>query len=388
MRRLAPVVYAIVFFDALLMFAIVPLLPDYADVLDLSKTQAGIVIGIYSGAVLIGAIPSGQIADRVGARRITIAGVALMAVSTLVYALAGSFWVLVLARIGQGIASAISWTAALAWLSAGTPPEHRGRALGGAMTAGSLGALLGPLAAGPLGGWLGIRAPFVILAAVAAVLAVVAALPPEARGRQSVHVSLLETVRIGARGRLLTAALLLMVLVAIVSGMLETLIPLRLGDDGYSALAISMVLGVAGLFTAVTQLVISRKYDRLGGIRIALVSIAAMALVTGLLAVPDDALTIAFIFILGTPAISGQYAVAFPLATAGADEVGLPHGIVLGAMNVCWGFGFMVGPAAGAAIAEASSDRVTYVLVTLLAIVTLPVLRNLALEPRECQEAA
>ena len=58
---------------------------------------------------------------------------------------------------------------------------------------------------------------------------------------------------------------------------------------------------------------------------------------------------------------------AFPLAAAGADEVGLPHGMVLGAMNVCWGFGFFVGPAAGAAIAQASSDRVTYLLAALLA---------------------
>jgi predicted MFS family arabinose efflux permease len=388
MRRLAPIVYAIAFFDALLMFAIVPLLPDYAQVLHLSKTQAGIVIGIYSGAVLVGAIPAGQIADRLGARRITIAGVALMAVSTLVYALAGSFWVLILARIGQGIASAISWTAALAWLSAGTAPELRGRALGGAMTAGSLGALLGPLAAGPLGGWLGIRVPFVLLAGVAAVLTVVSAMAPDVRGGHAVHTGLLDTIRTALGGRLLAAAVLIMLLVATVSGLLETLVPLRLGADGYSPSAISLVLGLAGVGAALTQLAISRSYERLGGLRVAFVSIIAMAVLTGVLAVPEAALTLAIIFVIGTPAVSGQYAVAFPLAAAGADEVGLPHGIVLGVMNVCWGFGFMVGPAAGAAIAEATSDRVSYVLVTLLALLALPVLRNLALQPRECQEAA
>ena len=31
MRRLVPVIYAIVFLDAVLQFALVPLLPDYAD---------------------------------------------------------------------------------------------------------------------------------------------------------------------------------------------------------------------------------------------------------------------------------------------------------------------------------------------------------------------
>jgi MFS family permease len=113
-----------------------------------------------------------------------------------------------------------------------------------------------------------------------------------------------------------------------------------------------------------------------------------MALVTTMLAVPDTALALAAIYVVGTPAISAQYAVSFPLAAEGADEVGLPHGIVLGAMNVCWGFGFFVGPAAGAAIAQATSDRVTYLLATVLSLAALYVLRGLALSPRECQEVA
>ena len=115
MRRLAPIIYAVVFFDALLMFAIVPLLPDYAGALHLSKTQAGAVIGIYSAATLAMALPAGRIADRLGPRRITVAGVALMAISTLAYADAHSFGVLLAARGGQGVASGISWTAGLAW---------------------------------------------------------------------------------------------------------------------------------------------------------------------------------------------------------------------------------------------------------------------------------
>jgi MFS family permease len=69
MRRLAPIIYAIVFFDALLLFAIVPLLPDYVSSLHLSKTQAGGAIGIYSAATLAVALPAGRIADRLGPRR-------------------------------------------------------------------------------------------------------------------------------------------------------------------------------------------------------------------------------------------------------------------------------------------------------------------------------
>ena len=388
MRRLTLTIYAIVFFDALLMFAIVPLLPDYVHTLHLTKTQAGAVIGAYSAATLVMALPAGRIADRMGPRRITIAGVALMTVSTLGYAVAGSFWVLLGARFGQGVASAISWTAGLAWLSAGTPPERRGPALGIAMTCGSVGALLGPVLVGPMSSQLGIRAPFVILAAVAAGLLVASTIPPDIRGDGPSAVGVIETFTTALRSRLLAIAVLVMSLVAVMSGLVETLVPLRMGDAGYSASAISLMLGLAGVAAAATQVLIARAYNRIGGVRIASASIGGMAVMLALLAVPASALAVAAIYVLFTPAISGQYAVSFPLAAAGADEVGLPHGMVLGAMNVCWGFGFFVGPAAGAALAQATSDRATYLLAALITAAALPTVRALALSPRECQEPA
>jgi MFS transporter, DHA1 family, solute carrier family 18 (vesicular amine transporter), member 1/2 len=369
MRRLQMVIYPIVFFDALLMFALVPLLPDYVDALDMSKAQAGAVIGIYSAATLVMALPAGRVADRFGPRRITIAGVALMTASTLVYAFAHSFWMLLAARGGQGTASAISWTAGLAWLSSGTAPERRGATLGMAMTCGSVGALLGPVLMGPLSSWLGIRTPFVLLAAVSLILTGLAAWPADVRSASGEPVGFAETIRLAARSRMMACAVLVMSLVAVVSGLVETLVPLRLGDAGYSAAAISLVLGLAGVLAAATQ-------------------VTVMAVMLAVLAVPQSAVAIAVIYIVGTPSISGQYAVAFPLAAAGADEAGLPHGVVLGAMNVCWGFGFFVGPAAGAAVAQASSDRVAYLLAALLAASALPMLRSLALVPQECQEPA
>ena len=64
MRRLSLTIYAIVFFDALLMFAIVPLLPDYVHTLHLSKTQAGAVIGAYSAATLVMARKSSTLVGR------------------------------------------------------------------------------------------------------------------------------------------------------------------------------------------------------------------------------------------------------------------------------------------------------------------------------------
>jgi DHA1 family solute carrier family 18 vesicular amine transporter 1/2 len=388
MRRLPLVIYAIVFFDALLMFALVPLLPHYVNTLGLSKSQAGAVIGVYSAATLVFALPIGRVADRIGARRITVAGVALLAISTVAYAFADNFWVLFLARGGQGISSAVSWTAGLAWLSSATPASRRGSALGTAMTFGTVGAFLGPVMAGPLSGLMGVRPLFLALGGVAAGLTVWSLLPGETYAPPEHHAGLVETFRLALRSRQIAIAVLVMTLVAVVSGLLETLVPLRLGAAGYSASAISLVLGLGGIEAAATQMAVGRAYDRLGGLRIASVSVVAMAVLMVVIAVPSSALAVAVIYVIGTPAISGQYAVSFPLATAGADAVDLPHGIVLGAINVCWGLGFFVGPALGAAIAQASSDRVSYLLAAGVSALALPGLRILALHPTECQEPA
>ena len=93
------------------------------------------MVSAYSIVVLVLSFPVGWLADRVGPRRLTIVGVALMAVSTPAYAFGSGFWALMAARGLQGAASAISWTAALAWLMSVNPPERRGRALGTATAA-------------------------------------------------------------------------------------------------------------------------------------------------------------------------------------------------------------------------------------------------------------
>ncbi|HVG88224.1 MAG TPA: MFS transporter [Gaiellales bacterium] len=389
MRRLVPVIYAIVFLDAVLQFALVPLLPDYADELGLSKTQAGIVVATYSAVVLIAALPVGRLADRFGARRLTIFGTVLLAVSTAGFGLADGFATLLVARVGQGLSSAISWTAGLAWLAGAFPGERRAKVLGASMAVGNAGALLGPVVAGPLGQAFGIRAPFLLFAAVAAVLAAWSVLPAEARGRVPEAVSLRGLARLSARSRSLAAGVLIMIVVAVVSGALETLVPLSLGSDDWSATQISVVLGLAGATGVIANLAVGRIYGRFGGISLGTAGLLGAALACAVLVPPQlSALGLAALYIAGAPAISAQYAVSFPLAAEGAEEVGLPHGVVLGLINVCWGLGFTIGPAAGAAVAEATSDGVTYTLCAVISLAAVFPLRSLALGRTECQEGA
>jgi MFS family permease len=384
MARQPRVVYWVVFLDALLMFAIVPLLPGYVRDLHLSKTEAGLIVGIYSGAVLLGSIPAGNLAARVGARRLTIFGVALLAVATFGCGFASGFWWLMAARIGQGLSSAVSWTAGMAWLSEGTVPGSRGRVLGTAMSFATVGTLVGPVAGGLLGGAYGPRVPFTLLGCVAIVLLVaVIRAPAGAAGVRPMGIGAL--VRGVGASRGVMTALVMMVLVAIVSGTLDTLVPLRLGSDGYSAVAITLVLSAAGVLATVGTYGTGRIFDRFGGIPIAITSIVVMAAFVAALAAAQTGPQLAVVFVAATLPITGQYAVAYPLCAEGADAAGLGHANVFGLLNVAWGGGFLIGPAAGAALAQATSDRITYLTLVVLSLAVAAALRPLALSHKECQ---
>jgi MFS family permease len=329
-RRLTVTINSVVFLDTLLLFAIVPLLPEYARELDLGKTEAGLVVGAYSGAVLLCAVPAGQYADRIGPRRLTVAGVALLAVSTGAYAIADGFLALFLARAGQGVSSAVSWTAALSWLSAAKLDEMR----------------------------------------------------PDAAAT-----GLVEAARSSLRNRLITAAVVIVSLAAVVSGALETLIPLELGEQGWSAIEIAAVFAVVGVIAIASNYAAGLLSDRIGRIPIAVIGAAAAAVAAALLALTTSAGALVAVYVASTPAISALYAVPFPLGTDGADEAGLGHGIVLGVMNLAWGAGFLAGPAVGAAVADATSDAVTYVGLAAMSAGT-GLWLHLALSRRECQQPA
>ncbi len=116
MRRVLLLVGAIVFVDTMFFAALTPLLPHYADRFALSKLGAGVLAAAYPAGVLVGGLPSGLLATRVGVRATTLAGLLVMTATTALFGFAGSVAVLDGARFAQGVASACAWTAGFAWL--------------------------------------------------------------------------------------------------------------------------------------------------------------------------------------------------------------------------------------------------------------------------------
>lgn len=103
--------------------------------------------------------------DRVGKRKIfVIAGLALLAVATFSFTLAGSFVDLALLRCLQGLGVALNVPTSFALISAHSRPSNRGASMGVYTTSRHLGFGLGPLISGFLYVFLGFFYTFVIAA--------------------------------------------------------------------------------------------------------------------------------------------------------------------------------------------------------------------------------
>src|SRR5215207_2846169 len=164
MRRLFPLVAAVVLVDTMF-FAAVALLLHYSDELGLSKSAAGVLAAAYPAGTLVGALPSGWLAARVGVKPTVLLGLTLLASTSLVFGFANNVVVLDAARFAQGLGGACSWAGGLAWLVSGSPPDRRGTVIGSALGAAIVGVLLGPA----LGGLATLLSPEVVFSGVAMV---------------------------------------------------------------------------------------------------------------------------------------------------------------------------------------------------------------------------
>jgi MFS family permease len=371
MRRLLALVAALGGGATMLYAALTPLLPHFADTLHLSKAGAGVLVGAYAAGALVGGLPGGFAAARLGARRAVLVGLTLMGLSSLGFAFAHGFWPLSAARFLQGAGSAFTWAGSFAWLLAAAPRGRRGELIGTAMGAAVFGALFGPAvgAAAALAG----RAPvFAALAGLSVVLAVWAlrleSIPPEHPSTEAVGRAL--------RNRTFVGGLVLMTLPALLFGVLSTLAPLQLAADGWGGVAIGVVWLVGAAFETVLSPLVGRLLDRRGmllPVRVALVTSAALSVA---LAVGPRPLLYVPLLIAASAAYGVLFTPAFALIAAGAERSRLPQGMAFGLMNAAWAMGALLGPAAGGAVAAASGDVVPFLVSAVLCGLTLAVVQR------------
>jgi MFS family permease len=355
MRRLLLLVCAVVWVDTMLYAALTPLLPHFAHTLHLSKAGAGALVAADAAGALVGGLPGGAAAARLGARRAVLAGLTLMGVASLGFAFAHGFWPLATARFFQGCASGFTWAGAFAWLLAAAPRERRGELIGTALGAAVFGALFGPVI-GAAAALLGRGPVFSALAVLAVVLGVwtlrIEPIPPEAPSVSAVGRALHDPLFVGG--------LALMALPSFLFGVLSTLAPLHLAAAGWGAAAIGAVWLVGASIEAGLSPVAGRLLDRRGLLLpIQLALTAAVPVSIGLALGPRPLVYVPLI-VVGGGAYGVLFTPAFALIAEGAERSGLPQGMAFGLMNAAWATGALVGPAVGGAVATAAGDVVPF----------------------------
>jgi MFS family permease len=149
-----------------------PVLPAYARTFGVSIGAATFVITAFSLMRLCFAPVSGVLVQRLGERRVYVAGLVIVSTSTGACALAQTYWQLLLFRSLGGIGSTMFFVSALGLMIRISPVDARGRIAGMFSTAFLLGAIGGPVLGSVAVGW-GLAAPFVIYGTTLTVAAVV-----------------------------------------------------------------------------------------------------------------------------------------------------------------------------------------------------------------------
>ena len=362
-RRLLFIASAVVFVDTALFSAVVPLLPGLSVELGLSKTASGVLAGSYAAGTLTAAIPAGLLAARIGGRRAVLAGLAVMSVTSVVFAFGASAVLLDVARFIQGAGSALSWAGALGWLVNAAPRERRGEMIGATVGAAIAGTLVGP-ALGGLASAIGRDLTFTLAAAAGVGLAALTlATPPVS---PSVAGTGMAALRRAARSPEVRFGMLLILVPGMIFGAIEVLVPLELGDLGTGAGVLAAIFLCAAGLEAVVAPVAGRMSDRYGRVAPLVAGLGASIVFTLAIAVPDTVWLIAAVLILGAPLVGIMWSPAMAMLSDGAESRGVDQALAFGVVNLGWGLGHTLGAVAAPALADRTSDAVAYGALTLV----------------------
>lgn len=367
MRRLLLLTSAVVFFDTLFFAALTPLLPHYAATLHLGKAGAGVLSAAYPAGAFVGAIPSGVVAARLGVKPTVIGGLTFVAGCTVLFGLGDAAWQLDTARFVQGLASAFSWTGALAWLVAASPAGRRGALIGTAFATAVGGALFGPV----LGGVASIAGTSWTFGAVGVgslVLVFFAATTPSEAPDE---VQPLHSLLVAFRDVRLVGAFWFVVLPALLFGTLSVLAPLRLSELGFGGAAIGAVFLCSAAFEAVNNVVVGRVSDRHGTALPIAAGLVGSIIVASLLPWPAHAAVLAPLVVLGGLAFGTFFTPGMTLLTHLSEARGLDYDYTFALVNLAWAPGQALGSAGGGALAHATADAVPYLGLSVVCALTL-----------------
>jgi MFS family permease len=165
---------AVAFTVALGFGIVAPAIPAFARQFGVDVAAAASVISVFALMRVVGALPAGRLVDRFGEPGVMAAGIAVVAVSSILAGFSQSFVELMVLRGSGGVGSAMFSISAQALLLGTVPGSQRGRASGLFSGGFLLGGISGPAVGGLIAAW-SLRAPFFIYGCLLVVPAILSA---------------------------------------------------------------------------------------------------------------------------------------------------------------------------------------------------------------------
>lgn len=356
------VVTLAVFTDMFIHGMIVPILPIYAGSLGISQTALGFLFGSYALALLITTPIFGMISDKLGRRGPMLWGILGLAAATLLFAFANTFWFLLLARILQGCAAAITWTAGLALLADFYPSEERGQAMGIALSGQAMGILVGP----SLGGWLyqigGYMFPFFVATGMAVLdgLLRLLLLKEEPHREKQTEQQPFELLR-NQHFLLIVGAVMIG---AAVPSALQPTLPARFEAVFHATpLVIGLLFAVPTIAYAVIAPLIGRLSTKLGHARMTVLGFIITALAMAFVTLPSNIyLEIAALSLIGI-GMGMILAPSLPrMADLAQEKENASYGFTFAIYNTAYSVGMMMGPVLSGLLSENFGLQWAYVI--------------------------
>jgi YNFM family putative membrane transporter len=374
----ALLVDALFFVSGLSQTALVPLLPRMAAVFGLSPSASAFVLSLPALATLVVSMPAAMLADRFGARRVTIAsGVLLVAGSLL--GCGGSLGALIAGRAIYGVSFGMLWTAGAAWLAELGGP----RRVGPAIICSSVGTMLGPTLGGLLATGATGTVPFALIAAAGAVVSVALVRAPGRSDPVAPRRADAGTGRVPMRSllhdRWVIAGVGSLVVSGALSGATQLLIARGLHGDGVSTGA----TGLAFSACAVGYIVVSSTFVAVGArghtplVNVVVTGLGAIALAPALVSSAPAVLIAALMF---TAAPRGAISVvAYSVAGSGGESGAQGGGAVFGLLGGAWAAANVLTPLSAGTLVQQAGPHVAYlaaivpsVLITIVLVAALP----------------
>jgi MFS family permease len=341
-----------------------PVLPQYARNFGVSISAATFVITAFAAMRLCFAPVSGLLVQRLGERRVYVAGILIVSISTGACAFAQTYWQLLLFRSLGGIGSTMFFVSSLGLMIRVSPEDARGRVAGMFSTAFLVGSVGGPVL-GSLTAGLGLSAPFVIYGVALLIAAAVvffslrhsSLAAPEERATPDV------TLRVALRQRAYRAALLSNFATGwSVFGLRMALVPLFVGEVlGHGARIAGIALAVFAAGNVLAVIPSGYLSDRVGRRTLLIIGLSVSGVATAIVGWASSLpLFLAGAFVAG--AAAGVF--SSPQQAAVADIIGSKAraGTALAAFQMMADLGSIVGSLGVGEIAQHFSYSAAFVI--------------------------